>query len=79
MPARRCPAPRRSRGNISLAREGTMTSILQPRLLADELSSIFRREQGAARLRPFARQVGRAARDLPKTTLGNLRAVLRKP
>ena len=65
-------------GNISLAREGTMTSILQPRLLADELSSIFRREQGAARLRPFARQVGRAARDLPKTTLGSLRAVLRK-
>ncbi len=65
-------------GNISLAREGTMTSILQPRLLADELNSLFRREQGAARLRPFARQVGKAARQLPKTTLGTLRAVLRK-
>lgn len=66
-------------GNISLAREGTMTSILQPRLLADELRSIFGRAQGAARLRPFAKQVGKAAKNLPRTTLGSLRAALKKP
>ena len=66
-------------GNISLAREGTMTSILQPRLLADELRSIFGRAQGAARLRPFARQVGQVAANLPRTTLGSLRAALKKP
>ena len=66
-------------GNISLAREGTMTSILQPRLLADELRSIFGRAQGAARLRPFARQVGQAAANLPRTTLGSLRAALKRP
>ena len=65
-------------GNISLAREGTMTSILQPRLLAEELRSIFGRAQGAARLRPFARQVGKAAKNLPRTTLGSLRAALKK-
>ena len=65
-------------GNISLAREGTMTSILQPRLLAEELRSIFARAQGAARLRPFARQVGKAAANLPRTTLGSLRAAMKK-
>ena len=65
-------------GNVSLAREGTMNSLLQPRLLAEELKSILGRAEGAARLRPFARQVGHAARSLPKTTLGTLRAVIRK-
>ncbi len=65
-------------GNVSIAREGTMNSILQPRLLADELRAVLGRNTGAARLRPFARQVGNAARSLPKTTLGTLRAALKK-
>ncbi|MBW3637783.1 MAG: diadenylate cyclase CdaA, partial [Armatimonadetes bacterium] len=45
-------------GNVSIAREGTMNSILQPRLLADELRAVLGHNTGAARLRPFARQVG---------------------
>jgi len=65
-------------GNVSIARNGTMNSLLQPRLLAEELKSIFGRAEGAARLRPFARQVGKAARDFPGTTLGTLRAAIRK-
>ena len=65
-------------GNISIAREGTMTSILQPRLLADELRAIFGQAEGAARLRPFARQVGKAAASLPRETLGTLRAAIKK-
>jgi diadenylate cyclase len=65
-------------GNISLARDGRMNSILQPRLLAEELRAVFGRAEGAARLRPFARQVGDAARSLPKTTLGTLRAAIKK-
>jgi diadenylate cyclase len=65
-------------GNVSIAREGTMTSILQPRLLAEELKSIFGRAEGAARLRPFARQVGKAAVNLPRETIGTLRAAIRK-
>jgi diadenylate cyclase len=65
-------------GNVSVAREGRMNSILQPRLLAEELRAVFGRAEGAARLRPFARQVGDAARSLPKTTIGTLRAAIRK-
>jgi diadenylate cyclase len=64
-------------GNVSLAHSGTMNSILQPRLLADELISLLGRAEGTARLRPFARSVSVAAR-LPRTTLGSLRAVWRK-
>ncbi|PQV64030.1 diadenylate cyclase [Abditibacterium utsteinense] len=65
-------------GNVSVARGGRMNSILQPRLLAEELRAVFGKNEGAARLRPFARSVGNAARSLPKTTLGTLRAALRK-
>lgn len=65
-------------GNVSLARGGRMNSILQPRLLAEELRAVYERGEGAARLRPFARSVGQAARDLPKTTLGTLKSALKK-
>jgi diadenylate cyclase len=65
-------------GNISLAHSGTMNSILQPRLLADELLSLLGRAEGATRLRPFARSVSQAARTLPQTTLGTLRAAWRR-
>jgi diadenylate cyclase len=65
-------------GNVSLAREGTMNSLLQPRLLAEELRALLGHAEGAARLRPFARSVGKAARHLPRTTIGSLRAALRK-
>jgi diadenylate cyclase len=65
-------------GNVSLAHGGTMNSILQPRLLAEELLSLLGRAQGATRLRPFARSVSQAARTLPKTTLGTLRAAWRR-
>lgn len=64
-------------GNVSLAREGTMTSILQPRLLTAELKAILSSADGASKLRPFARSVGRAARALPRTTLGTLRGTWR--
>ena len=68
-------------GNISLAHGGTMNSILQPRLLADELLSLLGRAEGTARLRPFARSVGRsvghAAMSLPRTTLGTLKTALK--
>ena len=68
-------------GNISLAHGGSMNSILQPRLLSDELLSLLGREEGAARLRPFARDVGRsvgrAARTLPGTTLGTLKTAFK--
>jgi diadenylate cyclase len=65
-------------GNISLAHGGTMNSILQPRLLADELLSLLGRAEGAPRLRPFARSVSHAARTLPKTTIGTLRAAWKR-
>ena len=65
-------------GNVSIARDGTMTSILQPRLLAEELKSLFGRAEGAARLRPFARSVGKVAVNLPRETLGTLRAAIKK-
>ena len=65
-------------GNISLAQNGTMNSILQVRLLTEELLSLLGRAEGATRLRPFARQVSRAARAFPKTTIGTLRAAMRK-
>jgi diadenylate cyclase len=65
-------------GNISLAHGGTMNSILQPRLLADELLSLLGRAEGAPRLRPFARSVSQAARTLPKTTIGTLRAAWKR-
>jgi len=64
-------------GNVSLAVGGTMNSILQPRLLVDELLSLLGRREGARRLRPFARGVGKAARQIPKTTWGTLRSTLR--
>jgi diadenylate cyclase len=64
-------------GNVSLAVGGTMNSILQPRLLVDELLSLLGRREGATRLRPFARGVGKAARQIPKTTWGTLRSTLR--
>lgn len=64
-------------GNVSLAVGGTMNSILQPRLLVDELLSLLGRSEGATRLRPFARGVGKAARQIPKTTWGTLRSTLR--
>ena len=62
-------------GNISLAHGGMMNSILQPRLLADELLSLLGRAEGATRLRPFARSVSRAALGFPRNTLGTLRSV----
>jgi diadenylate cyclase len=65
-------------GNVSIAREGTMTSILQPRLVANELKSILGRAEGAARLRPFAREVGKAAVKLPRETIGSLRAAIKR-
>lgn len=64
-------------GNVSLAVGGTMNSILQPRLLVDELLSLLGRREGATRLRPFARSVSKAARQIPKTTWGTLRGTLR--
>lgn len=65
-------------GNVSVAREGTMTSILQGRLLADELTSLLSRSEGTARLRPFARSaraVTQAARSFPRTTRGAWQAL----
>ena len=64
-------------GNVSLAVGGTMNSILQPRLMVDELLSLLGRREGARRLRPFARGVGNVARQIPKTTWGTLRSTLR--
>lgn len=73
-------------GNVSLAVGGTMNSILQPRLLADELLSLLAHREGATRLRPFARsvgtsvgKVGKAAVGLPGATIGTLRAAIKKP
>jgi len=73
-------------GNVSLAVGGTMNSVLQPRLIADELLSLLARREGATRLRPFARtvgssvgKVGKAARELPRTTIGTLRSAIKKP
>jgi diadenylate cyclase len=70
-------------GNVSLAVNGTMNSILQPRLLADELLSLLGgREQGAPRLRPFARGVAHSAFHVPKSTLrttwGTLRSTIKR-
>ena len=65
-------------GKVSVAREGMMNTILQPRLLAEELRSLLGRDEGTARLRPFARSVGKAAANLPRETLGTLRAVIRR-
>ena len=64
-------------GNISLAHEGSMTSILQSRLLTEELLSLLDRSVGATRLRPFAR-VSHAARRLPETTIGTLKAAWKR-
>jgi diadenylate cyclase len=63
-------------GNVSLAHNGTMNSILQPRLLADELFSLLGRAEGAPRLRPFARTVTKAALQVPRSTLGTLKSVV---
>lgn len=65
-------------GNVSLAQSGTMNSILQTRLLTEELLSLLGRAEGATRLRPFARQVSNAARALPRTTIGTLRAAWKR-
>lgn len=71
-------------GNVSLAVGGTMNSILQPRLLADELLSFLSRREGATRLRPFARsvstsvgKVGQAALNVPRSVPGAVRGKLR--
>ena len=72
-------------GNISLAHEGSMNSILQPRLLTEELLSLLDSAGGSVRLRPFARGVaggvraaGHAARRLPETTIGTLKAAWKR-
>ncbi|MDF2440566.1 MAG: diadenylate cyclase [Abditibacteriota bacterium] len=65
-------------GNVSLAHNGTMNSILQPRLLNDELLSLLGRAEGATRLRPFARTVTRAALRVPQSTLGTVRAAIKR-
>lgn len=76
-------------GNISLAHQGGMSSIMQPRLVTEELLSLLDSAGGATRLRPFARSMagnvaggvraaGHVARRLPRTTLGNLKAVWKK-
>lgn len=76
-------------GNISLAHEGGMNSILQPRLLTEELLSLLDRASGSTRLRPFARGVaggvaggvraaGHVARRIPETTIGTLKAAWKK-
>lgn len=65
-------------GKISVAREGTMNTILQPRLLVEELRSILGRDEGTARLRPFARSVGKVAVNLPRETIGSLRAAMKR-
>jgi diadenylate cyclase len=76
-------------GNISLAHEGGMNSILQPRLLTEELLSLLDRAGGSTRLRPFARGVagnvaggvraaGHVARRIPETTIGTLKAAWKK-
>ena len=71
-------------GNVSLAVGGTMNSILQPRLLADELISLLSRREGATRLRPFARgvgtsvgKVGQAALNVPRSVPGVVRGKLK--
>jgi diadenylate cyclase len=71
-------------GNVSLAVGGTMNSILQPRLLADELLSLLARREGATRLRPFARsvgdsvgKVGQAALNVPRSVPGAVKGKLR--
>jgi len=64
-------------GNISIAHSGTMNSILQPRLLTDEILSVLGTAEGALRLRPFARSVGQKARSLPRTTIGTLKTALK--
>ena len=68
-------------GNVSLACEGGMNTILQPRLLTEELLSLLDRRQSATRMRPFARSlhsVSHAARRLPGTTIGTLRAAWKR-
>ena len=68
-------------GNVSLACEGGMNTILQPRLLTEELLSLLDRRQNATRMRPFARSVrtvSHAARRLPETTIGTLRAAWKR-
>lgn len=73
-------------GNVSLAYNGTMNSILQPKLLADEILSLLGgREEGALRLRPFARSMGVAAQSALKaprrtlrSTLGAVRGAMRR-
>lgn len=65
-------------GNISVARHSTMTSFLGAKPLADELRALLvQSNDGAARLRPFARQLGKTAASLPRETLGTLRAAMK--
>lgn len=65
-------------GNVSIARGGVMNSILQPRLLAEELRALADQAEGTARLRPFARRVGSVAVNLPRETIGSLRAAIKR-
>lgn len=65
-------------GNVSLAANGTMNSILQTRLLGNELMSRLGGSEGAPLLRPFARSVAQTALNVPRSTLGTLRAVLKR-
>ncbi len=65
-------------GNISLATDGTMNSILQTRLLGNELMSRLGGSEGAPLLRPFARSFAQTALNVPRSTLGTLRAVLNR-
>ena len=65
-------------GNVSLAVNGTMNSILQTRLLGNELMSRMGGSEGAPLLRPFARSVAQTALKVPRSTLGTLRAVLKR-
>ncbi len=65
-------------GNVSVARQSTMTSFLGAKPLADELRALLvQSNDGAARLRPFARQLGKTAVSLPRVTLGTLRAAMK--
>ncbi|RYX84322.1 TIGR00159 family protein [bacterium] len=66
-------------GNISVARQRTMTSFIGAKPFADELRALLvqSNDGGAAKLRPFARHLGKTAVSLPRETLGTLRSVIR--
>lgn len=71
-------------GNVSLAVGGTMNSIMQPRLLADELLSLLSHREGTTRLRPFAKgvsssvgKVGQVALNVPRNVPNAVRGTLK--